>query len=212
MRFQISLKSIGLTLLVVAIFVGVSLTAHTYQNTLGSVVKAGGAWGIAAFMVLTALFTVFLIPLDVSVLIPVAANVWGPIPTALMSVSGWTLGSATAFFLARCFGTPLVEHIVGKGRVRAAEKTAKRTIPKRHLFWWALFMQALVPMDLISYAFGLFTDIELGRYVLATALGDMVPGFFFAYAGVLPVWYQIGAVAVGLAIVGVLFWRSQADQ
>jgi hypothetical protein len=29
---------------------------------------------------------------------------------------------------------------------------------------------------------------------------------------VLPVWYQIGALIVGLAIAGILFWRSEATQ
>lgn len=85
-------------------------------------------------------------------------------------------------------------------------------IPKRHLFWWALFMQALLPMDLISYAFGLFTEIDLGPYALATAIGDLVPGFFFAYAGALPIWYEIGAMTIALAIIGLLFWRSRASE
>ena len=63
-----------------------------------------GPWGIAAFTLLTAAFVVFLIPLDVSVLIPLAAHVRGPVATALMSVAGWTLGSSVAFLLARRYG------------------------------------------------------------------------------------------------------------
>ena len=45
----------------------------------------------------------------------------------------------------------------------------------------------------------------------ARAIGDLVPGFFFAYAGVLPAWYQVGALAIGLVIAGVLFWHSEAS-
>ena len=60
--------------------------------------------------------------------------------------------------------------------------------------------------------FGLFAAIDLGAYALATALGDLVPGFFFAYAGVLPAWYQIGALVIGFAIAGLLFWRSGAGE
>jgi uncharacterized membrane protein YdjX (TVP38/TMEM64 family) len=176
------------------------------------VVHGGGGWGIAAFIVLTAIFVIFLIPLDVSVLVPLAAAAWGPNATAFMSVTGWTVGSSIAFICARRFGAPVVGWLVGKTRLRKAERTARRTIPKRHLFWWALVSQALLPIDLISYAFGLFADIGLGSYALATAIGDLVPGFFFAYAGVLPAWYQIGALIVGFAIAGILFWRSEANQ
>src|SRR6185437_11502210 len=136
----------------------------------------------------------------------------GPNATALMSVAGWTLGSSTAFFLARRFGAPVVARIVGRVRLQAAERAARHAIPRHHLFWWALVCQALLPIDLISYAFGLFTELGLGPYALATAIGDLVPGFFFGYAGVLPAWYQIGALAIGFAIAGVLFWRSQAAQ
>ncbi|HEX3653420.1 MAG TPA: VTT domain-containing protein [Rhizomicrobium sp.] len=211
MRLPITVKSIAIALVVAAIFVGVSLLAHRYEHALGGVVKAGGVWGIAAFIVVTAILTVFLVPLDVSVLVPLAAAAWGPVGTAFMSDAGWTWGSAIAFFLARRFGAPVVARVVGKRRLREAERTARRTIPKHHLFWWALVSQALLPVDLISYAFGLFADIALGWYVLATAIGDLVPGFFFAYAGVLPVWYQIGALIAALAIAGLLFWHSRAE-
>jgi uncharacterized membrane protein YdjX (TVP38/TMEM64 family) len=210
LRFSNTLKSVGVCAAVLAAFVGVSVFAHAHQGALKEAVHVGGVWGIAAFIVLTAIFVVFLLPLDVSVLIPLAAVVWGPVGTAIMSVAGWTLGSSVAFFLARRFGAPVVARLAGKARLREAERTAKRTIPKRHLFWWALITQALLPIDLISYVFGLFTDIELGPYALATALGDLVPGFFFAYAGTLPAWYQIGALIIGLAIAGLLFWRAEA--
>jgi uncharacterized membrane protein YdjX (TVP38/TMEM64 family) len=210
LRLPFTVSSIAVALVVAAIFVGVSVLAHTYAHALGEAVKAGGVWGIAAFIVMTAILTVFLVPLDVSVLIPLAAAAWGPVGTAFMSDAGWTLGSATAFFLARRFGAPIVARLVGKRRLREAERAARRTLPKHHLFWWALVSQALLPVDLISYAFGLFADIELGLYALATAIGDLVPGFFFAYAGVLPAWYQIGALIVAFAIAGLLFWHSEA--
>jgi uncharacterized membrane protein YdjX (TVP38/TMEM64 family) len=211
MRLQITLKSIGVVLAVAAVFVAVSLFAHAHAEGLREVVKAGGVWGIAAFIVLTATFVVLLLPLDVSVLIPLATAVWGPAATALMSIAGWTMGSCLAFFLARRFGAPVVRRVAGRAQLREAERTAKRTIPKHHLFWWALLAQALLPIDLISYAFGLFTDLEFGAYALATAIGDLVPGLFFAYAGDVPGWYQIGALVFAVVVAGLLFWRLEAS-
>jgi uncharacterized membrane protein YdjX (TVP38/TMEM64 family) len=210
MRVPVALKSFAVAVAVAAVFVGVSVLAQAHQDALRHIVGVRGAWGIAAFVLLTAVFVVFLIPLDVSVLIPLAAHVWGPVATALMSVAGWTLGSSVAFLLARRYGAPAVAWLTGKTRLRKAERAARRTIPRHPLFWWVLICQALLPIDLISYAFGLFAAIDLGAYALATALGDLVPGFFFAYAGVLPAWYQSGALVIGFAIAGLLFWRSGA--
>jgi uncharacterized membrane protein YdjX (TVP38/TMEM64 family) len=209
-RFRITGKAIGGALAVVAGFVGMSLLAHAYKHELGAFVGAGGPWGVAGFILLTAVFVVFLIPLDIPLLIPIAVTVWGPVATAVMSIAGWTLGSSIAFFSARHFGTPLVAQVAGKAELKQARKIAKRVIPKRHLFFWVIAAQALLPSDLTSYAFGLFADdIDLGPYALATAIGDLLPGFFFAFAGTLPAWYQIAALAAACVIAGVLFWRSR---
>jgi len=212
LRLAGTAKTIGATLAVLAAFVGVSLLAHAHEDALKATVSVGDEWGIAAFVVLTAFFVIFLIPLDVSVLIPLAAVIWGPNATALMSVAGWTLGSSIAFLLARRYGAPVVARLAGKTRLRKAERTARRAIPRRHLFWWALIFQALLPVDLISYVFGLFTDLEFGRYAVATALGDLLPGFFFAYAGTLPPWYMVGALFAALAIAALLFWQAEAGE
>jgi uncharacterized membrane protein YdjX (TVP38/TMEM64 family) len=212
MRFQITGKAIGVALAVVAGFVGMSLLAHAYKHELGAFVGGGGPWGIAGFILLTAVFVVFLIPLDIPILIPVAVTVWGPVATAVMSIAGWTMGSTVAFFCARHFGAPLVAQVTGKAELKQARKTAKRVIPKHHLFFWVVGAQAFLPTDLTSYAFGLFADIEFGPYVLATAIGDLVPGFFFAFAGTLPAWYQIAALAMACVVAGILFWRSQTEE
>lgn len=195
--------ALGILLVLAAIFVGASLGAKHYQGLLTQIVQAGGAFGVIAYILFTAVFTIFLIPLDVSVLIPLATHAWGPLSTALMSVAGWTLGSSVSFYLVRRYGTEFAKRLAGEERIRRAEHAA----PKEHLFWWVLLMQAFLSVDFISYIFGLFTEIRMGPYVLATFLGDFVPGFFFAYVGTLPVWYEVGGIAVGLAAAAVFFFR-----
>src|SRR5204862_7922337 len=66
MRVPIALKSIAVAMSVAAVFVGVSVLAQAHQDALRHIVGVRGAWGIAAFILLTAAFVVFLIPLDVS--------------------------------------------------------------------------------------------------------------------------------------------------
>jgi len=46
-----------------------------------------------------------------------------------------------------------------------------------------------------------------GSYVLATAIGVSPLGFYFAYAGALPFWYQILAVGIALALAAFGFIR-----
>lgn len=186
-----------------AVFVSISVLAQSYEGVLAEVVRAGEVAGAAAFILLSAVFTTLLIPLDAAILVPLAANAWGPLATALMSAFGWTVGSTVSFMIARRYGYPVVVRLARPERL----ERARARVPTTHLFWWVLGIQAAAPMDLVGYAFGLFTQMRLAPYVVATALGNLVPATVIAYIGVLPTWYQLGAFAAALAFIGFLAWR-----
>lgn len=186
-----------------AVFIAVSVLAQRYHETLASSVQQGGTLGIAAYILLTALFVIFVIPLDIVLLIPIGVVAWGPIPTALMSIVGWTLGAAIAFGIARRFGLPVVERIIGLARVREIE----RRIPKSNLFWMVVFLRMLVSVDILSYALGLFSSMPWSSYVLATALGVAPFGFYFAYAGALSFWYRLLAIAFAFMLAVFVFLK-----
>ncbi|OYV27280.1 MAG: hypothetical protein B7W98_02095 [Parcubacteria group bacterium 20-58-5] len=186
---------LALVLLALA-FIGVSIFADVHRAALASVIAQGSVFGVAAYVLLTALFVVFIIPLDLVLLIPIGVVVWGPVWTALLSILGWTLGAAVAFGVARRFGAPVVGRFVPLDRVRAVE----RRLPRGNRFSMVVFFRMLVSVDLLSYALGLFSDMPLGQYVLATALGVAPFGFYFAYAGALPLAYRIAAILSALAL------------
>jgi uncharacterized membrane protein YdjX (TVP38/TMEM64 family) len=196
-------KQIGSLCALAAVFIAVSYFAQRYHTQLGGIIGGGGALGIAGFIALTAVFVIFVIPLDIVFLIPVGAAVFGPVPTALMSIAGWTLGAAAAFGIARRFGRPVVEKLIGLGRVRAVE----RRIPQRHLFWGVVALRMLVSVDILSYALGFASEMPWGAYVAATALGVAPFGFFFAYAGTLPLWWRVLAVAGAVLLATAVFVR-----
>ncbi|MDE1925485.1 MAG: TVP38/TMEM64 family protein [Patescibacteria group bacterium] len=183
-------KQIASLLALAAIFLFVSYFAQRYHSELALIVTRGGVFGIVGFIMLTAVFVVFVIPLDIAFLIPIGAAVFGPLPTALMSIAGWTLGAAAAFGIARYFGKPVVERLIGLERVRAVEQR----IPKRNLFWSVVVLRMLVSVDILSYALGLVSSMSWGSYVAATAIGVMPFGFFFAYTGTLPLLYRVCAI------------------
>lgn len=180
----------------VVVFLIVSMLTRHYHEALGMVLQQGGIFGIILFTLLTAVFVVFVIPLDIVFLIPLGAVVWGPLATAGMSIAGWVLGAAIAFTIARRLGLPVVGRMIGLSRIRAIEKR----VPKSNIFWSVVFLRMLVSVDILSYALGLFSPIPWRTYLLATAIGVTPFGFYFAYAGALPFWYQLPALVAALTL------------
>src|SRR5436309_2932141 len=66
----------------------------------------------------------------------------------------------------------------------------KRYIPE-DLFWSIVLVRLVLPMDVISYVLGLFTDIGWLKYAAATAIGLTPSAFVLAYVGKLPNAYEI---------------------
>ncbi|HUY62391.1 MAG TPA: VTT domain-containing protein [Candidatus Paceibacterota bacterium] len=194
---------IAALLLLAITFIAVSVLAERYHAALATLVTQGGILGVAAYILLTAVFVIFIIPLDIALLIPIGAVAWGPLPTALMSIAGWTLGAAIAFLIARRFGEPVVARLIGLERIRAIESR----IPKRNLFWMVVLMRILVSVDILSYALGLFSAMPWRSYVVATAIGVAPFGFYFAYTGALPLWYRVAAVAFAVALATLVILR-----
>src|SRR5919201_4563983 len=125
-------------------------------------------------------------------LIPVAVRVWGRVSAALATTAGWTAGSLIAFAIARRWGAPIVRKLTSFERVRAM-----RRFNPEDLFWSIVLVRLVLPMDVISYVLGLFSDISWASYASATALGLTPSAFLLAYVGKLPHGYEIIAVGVG---------------
>ena len=203
MMSRLQVKEISSLLLLGVMFVAVSLFARAHRDILAIIIEKGGLVGVVGFVLLTAVFVIFIIPLDIAFLIPIGANLWGPIPTAFMSITGWVLGASIAFGIARTFGMLVVEKLIGLGRIRAVEKR----LPKRNLFLSVIVLRMLVSVDILSYALGLFSSMSWDSYVLATAIGVSPFGFYFAYTSTLPFWYQIIAVATALVLAVTILLR-----
>jgi len=129
-------------------------------------------------------------------LIPVAVHAWGRIVAALVTTVGWTAGSLLAFLIARRWGYPIVRKMTSMERLRGA----KRYIPE-DLFWSIALIRLVLPMDVISYAIGLFTDISWTKYAPATALGLLPSALVLAWVGKLPHAYELIAFGIGGAVV-----------
>jgi uncharacterized membrane protein YdjX (TVP38/TMEM64 family) len=127
----------------------------------------------------------------------VAVHAWGRVIAALVTTAGWTAGSLIGFLIARRWGYPIVRRITSIERLRGM----KRYIPE-DLFWSITVVRLVLPMDLISYAVGLFTDIGWSKYIAATALGLMPSALLLAWLGKLPHAYELIAFGIGGAVAG----------
>ncbi|MBU4070210.1 MAG: VTT domain-containing protein [Nanoarchaeota archaeon] len=156
--------------------------------------------GMGAYFLIVILETV-LAPITIIPLIPLATGLWGWFLAGLLTLIGWTFGSLLAFFIARKGGVPLIERFVPLKKIQKVEKL----ILEEHLFIGIILLRILIPIDVVSYAIGLFSSVSWKKYTLASFIGFIPLSFFLAYSGSLPVYYQLmGFLLMGILILLVL--------
>ncbi|MCE9643793.1 VTT domain-containing protein [Candidatus Parcubacteria bacterium] len=180
---------IGIVILAVFFIVG-AILSQRFSGEISRYLDFG-IWGMAVYVAAGTLSTV-IAPVNTVPLIPIAAALWGPFATALLSILAWWLGSLIAFFIARRYGRPLAARFVNMERVGEYEKI----LPERYVFWNIAFLRMAVPVDILSYAIGLFTSVGFTTYALATLIGVIPFAFVFAYAAQAPLPLQIGAMVL----------------
>jgi len=172
------------------------LLVRSHAETLGTFIDANPFAGILLYILLNVVDAV-IAPGATLPLIPVAARAWGHIAAALITTVGWTAGSLVAFLIARRWGAPLVRKITSMERLRRV----KKHLPQ-DLFWSIVLLRLVMPMDVLSYVIGLFTNMTWAKYALATALGLTPSAFVLAYLGKLPHGFDI--IAGGVVVVVVI--------
>jgi uncharacterized membrane protein YdjX (TVP38/TMEM64 family) len=118
-------------------------------------------------------------PITVLPLVPVVAPIVGPFVTGCACAVGWTLGAVAAFLIARQGGRPLLERVVDMRALSAYESR----IPDTAHFGLIVAFRLVIPVDLLSYALGLFSSVSLRTYASASGIGIIWFSFAFAYLG-----------------------------
>jgi len=185
--------------LVATVLIGAVVLVRTNAREITRFIEANPILGGGLYLVLNILDAV-IAPGATLPLIPVAAHAWGRVPAALVTVTGWTVGSLIAFLIARRWGYPIVRKLTSVERV----KKLKPYVPN-DVFWSVVLLRLVMPMDVISYVAGLFTDMSISRYVIATLLGLTPTAFLLAYLGKLPHAYDLIMFGIGGAVVAAYF-------
>lgn len=146
------------------------------MTQIGEIVINSGSLGMIFYVFITAI-AVVIAPISTFPLIPIASIAWGFVISAILSIAGWTIGAQIAFMIARRFGKPLVQKFISLEKLEAFEKR----IPEKNLFWSIVLLRMTVPVDLLSYALGLFSKISYSKYFWATIIGVTPFAFIFSY-------------------------------
>ncbi len=121
---------------------------------------------------------VVLLPLSSLPLLPIATRLWGVPATAALSILGWWIGCLIAFQVAR-YGRHWLEKITSLSAIDRIEKQ----IPADIGFFGIIIIRMILPVDITSYALGLFKHLKFSTYALASLIGIIPFAFVWSYAG-----------------------------
>ena len=76
----------------------------------------------------------------------------------------------------------------------------EKLIPQRNIFLSVIFLRMAIPVDVLSYALGLFSSISFKLYFVATLVGVSPFAFIFSYSVLLPPWLQILFFSSGIIV------------
>lgn len=135
-------------------------------------------WGATVYFLLE-VASIVVVPVATIFLVPVAVDVFGPLFTSILNILGWGAGSAVAFLIARHAARPLLEYFISMEKV----SKYRNYISESAEFWTVVAMRVIMPVDILSYALGVFSKISFSKYMLATLLGISPFAFIYSYTG-----------------------------
>jgi len=201
---KIIISSIALFLIAI-MFLLSSYFSREYQLEIQNYI-GNGFFGIMLFIFVNIL-AVVIAPFSTLPLIPVATSMWGWFLTGVYSIVAWTIGAQIAFYISRIFGKKLVYKIVSAEKIGEIEKR----IPEKNTFWSLVLLRMIVPVDILSYAVGLFSKIKAKTFLATTFIGVIPFAFIFAYIGTLSSRIQIIVfVEIFAAILLMLIYRKNS--
>jgi len=197
-------KEIFAFIIVGIMFIGSSYFSLRHSDYLKEVIEFKGLAGMVVYVLLEVV-SIVVVPVTTFPLLPIAVVLWGGFLAAVLNVIGWMIGAVIAFSLARKYGRPFVSRFIKSKYLIHLEKL----VPQKNIFWSIVILRMSIPTDILSYALGLFTNIPMNIYLLATFFGLIPFAFIFAYSVTLSVWYQISALALSASLIYYGYNRSK---
>ncbi len=164
------IAALALTALLFAIEPIRDAVAAAFRGDLGTMRSELDSLGALAALVLIGIALVHaVVPFPAEFPTAAAGFVLGFAVAFPLMVLAWTLSCLVAYLLARGVGPPVLDRLVGRERMRAADRLIARG-------GWPILLAGrlipVVPYNVVSYAAGA-TRVPLGRFAWTTAVGVM---------------------------------------
>jgi len=197
------LPSLRTALGVVALFALAAWWAQASGPWIQATLQGHAPSGMALFWLSSV--TAVLLPMMTNLpLVPLATVAWGPWWTAALLLAGWTVGAALSFSVGRRAGGWLTRRMPSVQR----HADIDRLIHPRHRMLSLVLLRMTFPVDVLSYALGLFSRrTTAAENAVATLIGAAPFSLVFAWVPALPPGSQ--ALTIGLSVlvfVGYAAW------
>lgn len=137
-----------------------------------------GFWAPLVSMALM-VFQAIAAPLPAFVITFANAWIFGWVMGAVYSWSGAMIGAALCYWIAKAYGRPMVEKLIGRKSLETTDKFFDKY--GRHSIMIARLLP-IVPFDIISYAAGL-TTIGFWEFFWATGIGQLPATLVYSWLG-----------------------------
>jgi len=195
---KITFSTVITILITCALFLGAEMIAISYTHEISSFMADYKILG-PVFFVIMAMVAVLLPVWSNIFLLPIGVVCWGPFVTAVLCIIGWLLGSITAFFIGRTYQGWLLRTYPSFKKYRIIDSY----IPKNHTLASLIFLRMTMPVDVLSYALGLFsTHISWKQNAVTTLIGITPFAFIFSYIGLFS--FGIQGIIFGSTVVAFL--------
>ncbi len=173
---------------IIVLFIGADLLTNTYTREISTLIESYGMEGKMLFTAMAMIAVV--IPVWSNIfLLPFGVVTWGPFLTAVFCITGWWLGSVVSFYIARSYKEWLLTKYPSLHKYELIDSL----VPNKHIFPSLIFLRMTMPVDILSYALGLFSKkITWEQNAVTTIIGITPFAFIFSYIGVFSTTTQIG--------------------
>jgi uncharacterized membrane protein YdjX (TVP38/TMEM64 family) len=161
---------------VILLFAAGLWLARHYAEPIGAALAAHSALGIGVFFVSSAVAV--LLPMLTNLpLVPLAVLAWGPWVSALILLLGWVTGAGLSFVLGRQARDTILRRFPSVQRHAEID----RLIHPQHRLLSLVMLRMTFPVDVLSYALGLFSrSTTLLENLTSTAIGGAPFAVLFA--------------------------------
>jgi len=192
---KLQLKNFIIPLAVASLFLMSSYLSDVFVTQLQNYIGAQGTWGMVLYVALVIL--AIIIPFGTSIpLVPLSVAFWGGLVAALLNIAGWTIGAVITFLIARHYRDALMARL----RILKNIEHYGRMIAKENLFFTVIALRLGPPVDFVSYAIGLFTEIKFWPYISASFIGMSAFAFFLSYVSLASFRHQLLFIILAILI------------